>query len=75
MHRKVARSVRGSIGYICKRDLDNLLKAIFDSLAKPGVYEDDSQIDKITIQSFDVIKAGVIKLIVKEVLKTNNKEE
>lgn len=32
-----------------KRDLDNILKSLFDSLTHAGVYEDDSQIDQIRI--------------------------
>lgn len=33
-----------------RRDLDNLIKAIQDSLQYAGVYEDDSQIDCLTIK-------------------------
>lgn len=33
-----------------KRDLDNLLKPILDGLCHGGVYEDDSQVDSITIE-------------------------
>jgi crossover junction endodeoxyribonuclease RusA len=32
-----------------RRDLDNYTKALLDSLTKAGVWEDDSQIDKLTI--------------------------
>jgi crossover junction endodeoxyribonuclease RusA len=32
-----------------KRDLDNLLKGLLDALCHAGVYEDDSQIDQLTI--------------------------
>lgn len=31
-----------------RRDLDNLLKCMFDALQHAGVYEDDSQIAKLT---------------------------
>ncbi|AIK95926.1 RusA family crossover junction endodeoxyribonuclease [Candidatus Odyssella acanthamoebae] len=50
-----------------KRDLDNLLKVVFDSLQKAMVYEDDSQIDKITIQRFQVIKGGNIEVEINEI--------
>ncbi|NBT57945.1 RusA family crossover junction endodeoxyribonuclease [bacterium] len=32
-----------------KRDLDNILKSVLDSLAHAGVYDDDSQIHKLTV--------------------------
>ena len=32
-----------------RRDLDNILKALLDSLEHAGVYDDDSQIDFISI--------------------------
>ncbi len=49
-----------------KRDLDNLLKLTFDSLQKARVYMDDSQIDKITIQRFHIIKGGNIQVEISE---------
>lgn len=33
-----------------RRDLDNILKALQDSLEHAGVYRDDSQIDRISVQ-------------------------
>lgn len=33
-----------------RRDLDNILKSLLDSLQYAGVYEDDSQIDWLTIK-------------------------
>jgi len=33
-----------------RRDLDNILKAIFDSLTKSEVWQDDSQIDLIYVE-------------------------
>lgn len=32
-----------------KRDLDNVLKALLDSLQHGGIYNDDSQIDRLSI--------------------------
>jgi len=41
-----------------RRDLDNLLKCTQDSLAHAGVFEDDSQIDLLSIRRRQVIKGG-----------------
>lgn len=41
-----------------RRDLDNLLKAIQDSLGHAGVYKDDSQIDDLHIVRGHVIPGG-----------------
>ena len=43
-----------------RRDLDNLPKAVQDSLAHAGVYEDDSQIDELHIRRCDKVKGGKI---------------
>jgi crossover junction endodeoxyribonuclease RusA len=40
------------------RDLDNLLKAPLDALAKAGVYADDKQIDELMIKRGEVMKLG-----------------
>jgi len=41
-----------------RRDLDNYLKAIFDSLTHAGVWEDDSLIKKMDIEWGTVVKSG-----------------
>lgn len=33
-----------------KRDLDNLFKSVLDSIQSSGVYSDDNQIDKLSIE-------------------------
>lgn len=40
------------------RDLDNYMKALQDSLTKAGVWEDDKQIDQLTIYRGCVISKG-----------------
>jgi len=49
-----------------KRDLDNLFKAVLDSLAHAGVYADDSLIDKLSIQRCKILKStGMVYVTVK----------
>ena len=43
-----------------RRDLDNLMKAVYDSLTHAGVYADDSQIISQTHKWGPVIKPGYI---------------
>ena len=43
-----------------RRDIDNLLKALLDSLQHGGLYDDDSQIHKLKIQKFSTIKNGKV---------------
>jgi len=42
-----------------KRDLDNIPKALLDALTHAGIWEDDSQIDQLTITRGPVIKQGL----------------
>lgn len=49
-----------------KRDLDNLMKAVGDSLQYAGVYPDDNQIDILTIIRRDIVKDGCVKIWVSE---------
>lgn len=46
-----------------RRDLDNMLKAVLDSLAHAGVYEDDSQIDDLAIGRRPPIKGGQLSVL------------
>jgi crossover junction endodeoxyribonuclease RusA len=46
-----------------RRDLDNLLKCTLDALQKAGVYQDDFQIDRLTVSRACPVKDG--RLIVR----------
>lgn len=50
-----------------KRDIDNLLKGVLDSLEKAGVYENDEQIDDLHIVRGDVEKYGRILVVIEEI--------
>jgi crossover junction endodeoxyribonuclease RusA len=41
-----------------KRDLDNVLKSLLDAMEHAGCYENDSQIDKLSIVRREVVKNG-----------------
>ena len=43
-----------------RRDLDNVLKSLLDSLAHGGVYEDDSQIDRLDVMRMPSEKPGKV---------------
>jgi crossover junction endodeoxyribonuclease RusA len=45
-----------------RRDLDNLLKSVQDSLAHAGVYEDDELIDLLLVRRREVIPGGRLEV-------------
>lgn len=53
----------------CKRDLDNIQKALFDALGKKAanIYNDDSQIDFFSVKRCDIEKPGRVELIITEI--------
>jgi len=52
-----------------RRDLDNLCKRLLDALQHAGIYEDDSQIDKLTIERKGVGKPGGVDVLVRTIVK------
>lgn len=53
-------------------DLDNLLKAILDSLMDAGVYDDDSQVDKLSIARGKPTKGGACVLVIEKLEGVDN---
>ena len=50
-----------------RRDLDNVLKAILDSLEHAGsVYENDAQIDHLSIRRMNVAKPGRVEVSIRQ---------
>lgn len=49
-----------------RRDLDNILKALLDSIAFAGVVEDDSQFDAICIVRQSPVKDGNLQIVICE---------
>ncbi|MFN3165590.1 MAG: RusA family crossover junction endodeoxyribonuclease [Phycisphaeraceae bacterium] len=52
-----------------RRDLDNLLKAVGDSLEHAGVYRDDSQIVWLLIEKAEVVAGGMVRVTIKPFIK------
>ena len=49
-----------------RRDLDNMMKGLLDGLVHAQVIEDDSQIDKLSIERGVVCKGGRVRVYVSE---------
>lgn len=49
-----------------QRDLDNIPKAVLDALTHAGIWQDDSQIDRLTVTRRDVEKGGRVVVRIKE---------
>lgn len=43
-----------------RRDIDNLFKAVLDGLGYAGVYDDDSQIDHLSITRLGIVRGGSV---------------
>ena len=49
-----------------RRDIDNHLKALLDSLVKAGLCLDDEQFDEINVKRGNIVKGGLVELEVWE---------
>ena len=49
------------------RDIDNCLKSLLDALCQAGLFDDDSQIDRILLVRDEVIKFGKCVVILKKI--------
>jgi len=56
-----------------KRDLDNAMKCLLDSLQHAGVYADDGQIDRLDIRRGAVLPGGKVFVCIREVPCTGAK--
>jgi crossover junction endodeoxyribonuclease RusA len=49
-----------------KTDLDNRAKGLQDALTLAGVWDDDEQIDELTLVRREVIKGGLVRVVITE---------
>jgi crossover junction endodeoxyribonuclease RusA len=49
------------------RDLDNSIKSLLDALCQAGVFDDDNQIDKLTVQRGGIIKGGSCNIFIQQI--------
>ena len=49
-----------------RRDIDNYTKAAFDALTDAEFWDDDEQVDRLTIEKCEKIKSGKVVVIVEE---------
>ena len=57
-----------------RRDIDNCMKCLLDSLTIGGLYEDDSQIKKMSIEMLEPMEHGMAVLKVKNYENTTERE-
>ena len=57
-----------------RRDLDNLFKCVLDSLQHCGIYDDDSQIDKLSIIRDGQCKGGKLIIDILEIINRPTKQ-
>ena len=50
-----------------KIDIDNRIKAVLDALQDAGVFDDDFQVDELSIVRGKPIKGGAIRVIIEEI--------
>ena len=46
------------------RDIDNYLKSLGDAMCQAGLFDDDSQIDKLLVERGTIVKGGCCKVTI-----------
>lgn len=49
------------------RDIDNVLKPLLDALTQSKIFNDDGQVDKLTIIRGNVVKGGICTVIINSI--------
>jgi crossover junction endodeoxyribonuclease RusA len=50
-----------------KIDIDNRIKCVLDALQDAGVFDDDFQVDELSIVRGKTIKGGAIRVLIEEI--------
>lgn len=51
-----------------RRDIDNVLKALFDTMQKARLYKDDSQVDRLYVKRCEPVKEGMVTVEIREIV-------
>lgn len=52
-----------------RRDIDNCMKALFDALCHAGCFDDDEQIDRMSVMRKEIIKGGQCRVVIGQLLQ------
>ena len=55
-----------------KTDIDNRIKCVLDALQDAGVFDDDFQVDELSIVRGKPIKGGAIRVLIEEIDSTSS---
>lgn len=57
-----------------KIDIDNRIKCVLDALQDAGVFDDDFQVDELSIVRGKAIKGGAIRVLIEEIPSSSSSE-
>lgn len=57
-----------------KIDIDNRIKSVLDALQDAGVFDDDFQVDELSIVRGKPIKGGAIRVLIEEISSSSSDE-
>ncbi len=57
-----------------KIDIDNRIKAVLDALQDAGVFDDDFQVDELSIVRGKPIKGGAIRVLIEQIETSDSSE-
>ena len=46
------------------RDIDNSIKSLLDAMCQAGLFDDDSQVDKLLVERGAIVKGGLCKVTI-----------